>query len=139
MSRLDRLREICREYGVSALYAFGSRGEEVEGYLRALEPAPRPEGSDCDIGVKIDGPAAMPVDRKVALAQRLEGLLGVERVDLVLLDEADPFLACNAIRGERLYAHDAHAADEYELYVLRRAGDLAPLERERLALLSGSA
>ena len=53
----------------------------------------------------------------------------------MLLTEADPFLAANIIRGERLYAADAHAGVEYELYVLRRAGDLAPLERERLALL----
>lgn len=32
------------------------------------------------------------------------------------------------------YARDEHAADEYDLYILRRAGDLAPLERERMAL-----
>ena len=29
------------------------------------------------------------------------------------------------------------AADEYDLYVLRRAGDLAPLERQRIALIPG--
>ena len=34
-----------------------------------------------------------------------------------------------------MYARDEHAADEYDLYVLRRAGDLIPLERERIALL----
>jgi hypothetical protein len=27
--------------------------------------------------------------------------------------------------------------DEYDLYILRRAGDLAPLERERKALILG--
>ena len=41
------------------------------------------------------------------------------------------------MRGERLYARDAYWADEYELYVLRRAGDLAPLERERMAMILG--
>jgi hypothetical protein len=55
----------------------------------------------------------------------------------VFLREADPFLAANTVRGERLYARDAYAADEYDLYVLRRAGDLAPLERERMALILG--
>jgi hypothetical protein len=56
-------------------------------------------------------------------------------VDLVVLGEADPFVAAEVIRGERLYAHDEYTADEYDLYVLRRAGDLAPLERERIALV----
>ena len=67
----------------------------------------------------------------------LEDLLGVTRVDLVVLAEAGAFLAANAIRGERLYARDTYQADEYDLYVLRRAGDLAPLERERQALILG--
>jgi uncharacterized protein len=52
--------------------------------------------------------------------------------NLVLLSEADPFLAANIIRGERLFSRDERSADEYELYVLRRAGDLAPFERERI-------
>ena len=42
---------------------------------------------------------------------------------------AYPFLAVNVIRGERLFCSDRYAADEYELYILRRAGDLAELER----------
>jgi len=41
------------------------------------------------------------------------------------------------IRGERLFAHDESVADEYDLYVLRRAGDLIPLERERMTLVLG--
>jgi len=39
------------------------------------------------------------------------------------------------IRGERIFAEDSYLADEYELYVLRRAGDLAELERERMAMI----
>jgi hypothetical protein len=73
----------------------------------------------------------------VDLMQALEDLLGVARVDLVILPEADPFLAADVVRGERLCAQDAYQADEYDLYVLRRAGDLAPLERERMALILG--
>ena len=77
------------------------------------------------------------VTKKVQLANALEEFLGVLRVDLVFLSEADPFLAAEIIRGERLFAADGHEADEYELYILRRAGDLAPLERERMALVLG--
>jgi len=68
----------------------------------------------------------------------IEDLLGVGRVDLVILSEADPFLSANIVRGERIFCRDPYAADEYELYILRRAGDLAPLEKERLSLIFDS-
>jgi hypothetical protein len=54
-----------------------------------------------------------------------------------VLPEADPFVAAEVIRGERLFADDEDAADEYDLYVLRRAGDLAPFERERIEMILG--
>ena len=53
--------------------------------------------------------------QKVKLTQDLETLLSVLRVDLFCLEEADPFLAANIIRGERLFTADIHAADECEL------------------------
>ncbi len=91
--------------------------------------------SDLDIGVK---PAdALDVRRKVEIAVALEELFGVSRVDLVVLPEADPILAANVIRGERLFADDRYLADEYDLYILRRAGDLAFMERERETLVLG--
>ena len=67
----------------------------------------------------------------------LEDLFSVNRVDLVSLPEADPFLAANIIRGERIFSKDTYLADEYDLYILRRAGDLIPLERERIDLIMG--
>jgi hypothetical protein len=94
-----------------------------------------PGPSDVDIGVKALTGTKWTVDDKVELALALEALLGVYRVDLVALEDADPFLAANIIRGERLFTVDDEQADEYDLYVLRRAGDLAPLQRERIALV----
>ena len=88
-----------------------------------------------DIAAKFLSGAEVTVEQRVEVAIALEDLLGVDRVDLVDLDQADAFLAANAIRGSRLYAQDEYLADEYDLYVLRRAGDLAPLERQRLALI----
>ena len=69
------------------------------------------------------------------LSQELEDFFNVPRVDLLVIPEVDPFVAANIIRGERLYCRDQYLADEYELFILRRAGDLLPLERERLALI----
>jgi hypothetical protein len=88
--------------------------------------------SDVDIAIKLPMGRTLGVRQKVELAVALEDLLGADRVDLVMLSEADPFLAVNIIRGERLYCRDEYEADDYELYVLRRAGDLARFERLRI-------
>jgi hypothetical protein len=53
-------------------------------------------------------------------------------VDLVLLPEADAFLALEIIRGELLYSDDLDRQARYQLFVLRRAGDLAPFQKERI-------
>lgn len=118
---------------MAILYAFGSRAAEVRRWLNGEENALAPGPSDVDVAVKFLPGTEVGVDRRVSLAIALEDWLGVNRVDLVDLDQADAFLAANAIRGSRLYAQDDYLADEYDLYVLRRAADLAPLERERIA------
>jgi len=66
-----------------------------------------------------------------------EDLFSAPRVDLIVIPEVDPFIAANVIRGERIYAKDDNLADEYDLYILRRAGDIAPIERERIELIFG--
>jgi uncharacterized protein len=133
--RMAALAALCEQAGIEILYAFGSRGREVDSWLQGTLAGLPPGPSDVDLAVKtkrvLDGL------EKAKLALALEDLLGVTRVDLVFLAEAGAFLAANAIRGERLYAVDRIQADEYDLYVLRRAGDLAPLERERQALILG--
>lgn len=65
------------------------------------------------------------------LAQQLESMLGVDRVDLVVLPEAEAFLAADVVRGELLTATDLDAEAEAQLYYLRRAADLAPYLREQ--------
>ena len=131
----ERLSALCQRLGVVGLYAFGSRAREALAWLRGERAGLAPGSSDLDIGVKLGRDAPTTVRAKVDLALALEDLFGAGRVDLVVLDEADPFLAANIIRGNRLYSDDEYRADEYDLYVLRRAGDLVPLERERMALI----
>jgi predicted nucleotidyltransferase len=133
--RTELLAELCRQFEIDILYVFGSRALEVVEWLTDKRPDLAPGPADVDVGVK--SAKHFTVHDKVRIAIALEDLLGVNRIDLVSLPEADPFLAANVIRGERLYAGDAYLADEYDLYILRRAGDLAPLERERMALILG--
>ncbi len=133
MSREDTLKQICEQYAVDIIYVYGSRAREVWNWLYNEEVTLAPQGSDVDIGVKPS--SKLTVREKVELAIALEDLLGVNRVDLSNIPEVNPFLAANIIRGERLYANDAYLADEYDLYILRRAGDLIPLECERQQLI----
>jgi len=74
---------------------------------------------------------AIPVEIILAL----EALFGVKRVDLVVLPEAGPYLALDIIRGELIYCRDPDQQAEDELYILRRAGDLAYFEKERRKMI----
>ncbi len=135
--RRAALENICRQSRVAILYSFGSRAGEIRDWLEERIDKLPAGPSDVYLGKKGLPGEKWPVTKKVQLANALEDFLGVLRVELVFLSEADPFLAAEIIRGERLFAADGHEADEYELYILRRAGDLAPLERERMALVLG--
>lgn len=130
---MTALEQICKRFGVTTMYVFGSRAEEIFAGLHDKEKPPPANHSDVDIGITAKKP--LPIKEKIALTIALEDYFGVGGVDLVIIPEADPFLAVNIIRGERLYADNDYLADEYDLYILRRAGDLIPLERERQQLI----
>lgn len=85
-----------------------------------------------DIGVLPEEGVRLDVREKVRLIAELEGLLEVGRVDLIVLPEASADLAFEVVQGECLFDADPDRSAEYELYVMRRAGDLAPYLRERV-------
>ncbi|HEY0511650.1 MAG TPA: nucleotidyltransferase domain-containing protein [Thermoanaerobaculia bacterium] len=106
---------------ILALYLFGSRGRHEA-----------TEESDVDVGVLFRQKESL---REVLLLEdALERRLG-RPVDLVDVGTASAFLALDIIRGERVFCAGPDRCDEFELYVMRRAGDLAPFERERRRLL----
>ena len=126
---LDGLLELLRaalegREGLLAAYLFGSRATGEEN-----------ESSDADVAVLFRNPLAL--DIVLSLEAELERAIGLS-VDLLDLRRASPFLALDVLRGVRFLSPDPVAADEYELYVLRRAGDLEYLERERRAILLGA-
>lgn len=129
--KLAPLEDLAAQFDLDAIYLFGSRAKEVAASVRGIRPLVPTHPSDVDVGVMPAVGRQLTVRDKVRLAIVLEDLWDVGRIDLVLLPEADPFLAVDIIAGERVYARDDYAMDEYELYVMRRAGDLAPFERDR--------
>jgi uncharacterized protein len=140
MSLADELKAIGARHGIAALYAFGSRAAEMAGRVRRQAVSAELPESDVDIGVQPAPGQRLTAEERVRLTVELEGLLAAKRVDLVVLPEADPFLALDVIRGELLYCADADQQAEDELYVLRRAGDLVSYAHERWRLiLTGTA
>ena len=136
----DQLKLLCPRYGITALYLFGSGAREIAERMSGQVIPRENSESDVDIGVQPAPSKRLTAQERVRLAIELEDLLGAKRVDLVVLPEADPFLALDVIRGEMLYCADPDAQAEDELYVLRRAGDLAHFARDRWQhLLSGAA
>ena len=75
-----------------------------------------------------------PLAATLTLEQQIEQIIG-RNVDVVDVARASAFLALDVVRGERVFCRDSTETDRFELYVLRRAGDLLPFERERQALL----
>lgn len=126
------LSQICRRYGIDTLYVFGSQASAIARLVRFGQPLTLKAASDVDVGILPQPGSTVDPRTKVRLMADLEDLLGVGRVDLVSLTDAPPFLAVEIVNGELLYEADPDRTAEYELYVLRRAGDLAPFEQERV-------
>jgi uncharacterized protein len=136
-NKAERLCQLARQFGISEVYVFGSRSLEIAALLRETPYRSAFSGSDVDIAVQPEEGRRLSAREKVLLLIAFEDLLEVPRVDLVVIPEADPFLATEVIRGELLYCSDLDRQAENELYILRRAGDLAHYKRERIkALLS---
>jgi hypothetical protein len=132
---MKELIAICDRFGIEDLYLFGSRAQEMAARLRNVRVSSNAPASDLDIGVMPRAGDLWGPDKRVRAAMALEDLFDVGSVDLVLLPEADPYLALDIIRGELLYTRAPDRQARYELYVLRRAADLLPFKKERTRMI----
>jgi len=134
----QRLAEICRRHGVTSLYVFGSRSAEISARVQGLDSKPDFPNSDGDFAARFEGPISDPLFSIGGFIADLEDRFELSRADLAVLNTCDPFVALEAVRGELLYCVDLDDQAEEELFFLRRAGDLAVYEAERLEkFLSG--
>jgi uncharacterized protein len=129
------LKDIAARFGVSAIYVFGSRAEEISGRIQNEHSIGSHSNSDLDLGIQPTPGKDLSAREKVEITIALEDLFEVPRADLISIPEADPFLALDIIRGELIYCTDLDQQAEDELYILRRAGDLAPFEKERIEMI----
>jgi len=127
----QQLGDLCKRFNVDILYAFGSRAAEAKASVRNNVALDRSLKSDLDIAVKSRADVRLSLGDKVNFTQRLEDIFDISRIDLIDLRQADTFLALDIVKGEVLYSRDDDVEAEYELFVLRRAGDLAHYARGR--------
>ena len=119
-----RLRAVAEgDPDVCALYVFGS----------SIDGTARPD-SDLDVGVFYAAPQSL--EKTLSLQEAL--CRATDRpVDLIDAARASAFLALAVVRGDRVFTRDETETDLFDLYVLRRAGDLLPFERARCTMLLG--
>ena len=79
---VSSLTELCVEHRLVAMYAFGSRAQEVAARVEGREARAAHPSSDIDIGVLPRRDHRLAAAERVRLMQRLETLLGVPRVDV---------------------------------------------------------
>jgi hypothetical protein len=128
--RYERLDQICHQFGVAILYAFGGQAKIVQDYVEG-RIGKLPSGtSEVDIGVKILPGRKLPIIEKINLSLALEDLFDCDRVPLVFLNEIDPFLVDEIIRGECLFCRYEYGGDKYDPHILGRAKDLTPQKRK---------
>jgi predicted nucleotidyltransferase len=127
----NKLAKIAQHYGISEIYAFGSRAEEIAARVAGKTAEKTFPVSDVDIGIEPEPGKRLSAREKVLVAIELEDLFEASRVDLVIVSEAPPFLALEVVKGKLLYVKDPDDQAEHELLVLRRAGDLAYHEKKR--------
>jgi uncharacterized protein len=132
-----KLAELADAYKIVDIYVFGSRAKEIAAMVKTGANPNENSTSDVDIAIRPAQAIRLSIRDIVQFTLSLEEALRVNRVDLMILPKADPFLALEAIRGELLYTRNAIDQARYELYVLRRAGDLAPFKRARMELIMG--
>jgi len=134
VNKLQReIKRLAGRYNLQLIYAFGSRAKEAFDLTHGKKAALQASSSDIDIGLKSGRP--LSVEEKVKIAVFFEDLFGAPRVDVVMLPEAPVMLALEIVQGELLFAEDDQYEAEYQLYIMRRAAELAPFERMKKDLI----
>ena len=128
--RWVEVNQICNDYGILAIYAFGSMAEKVIPLLKGEKPDEIADPlADLDIGVVFYEKPSAPAERIKLYGKLYSGLSEVFspfRLDLVFLQETGVILQFEAINGILLYSDDDDKRLEYEEYVIKFYQDWKP-------------
>ena len=116
-----QLTELFRKHPVLLAYLFGS---QVTGRTH--------QESDIDVAVLLDESltADQRLQERLALLNVLCSVFNNDNVDLVILNDATPLLAYEALRGgQLLFCPDESARIEFQVRTVRTYEDTAPLRQ----------
>ncbi|MFH1771461.1 MAG: nucleotidyltransferase domain-containing protein [Candidatus Omnitrophota bacterium] len=113
----EKINAVCRDSGVVFAYLFGSQAKGSTGPL-----------SDIDIALYIGGLDRKEYSgKKLELLGRLNDALKTDEIDLVLLNNASPFLAQRILRdGKLIYCADEKLRLDYEQITILKYLDWKP-------------
>ncbi|PMP66622.1 MAG: hypothetical protein C0190_05255 [Thermodesulfobacterium geofontis] len=129
---MEQLKNIAKKYGITLIYLFGSQAKNGVAYLydRSYRVKKR---SDLDIGVVFKN---FPINAKEKikiyeeLYTDLALLFDPFEIDLIFLQEINPLLQLEAIKGFAIYVEDEIFQEDYEELVMKKAEDLRFKKRE---------
>ncbi|MDI6871771.1 MAG: nucleotidyltransferase domain-containing protein [Bacillota bacterium] len=130
IAKRQELRELCRRHGLALVYLFGSQAANGARLLDGETAAPSDALADLDVGVVTLEPLLPPHERYQFYARLFNDLEDVFKpfpLDLVLLEENHSVFQLEAIKGICVYQVSEEKRDEYEMNILRRAADFAPV------------
>lgn len=105
------------EREVNAVFIFGSL---ITGYRHSF--------SDIDIAVLLNDEEHIAVDYKIGLLTDLIVLLGSDQIDLVILNQAPPFLKYRILRdGSCIFERDKNKRTNFQARTYSEYFDLRPL------------
>lgn len=122
--KIKRLKKIFRKYEVASAYLFGSQKDYGLKYLNEKEVAVEKK-SDLDIGILLKMIPDNMYKFYGNLYYDLSNIFEPFNIDIVFLNEVNPLLRFEIIKGERIYCCDEDFADEYEERVIKFASDLS--------------
>jgi predicted nucleotidyltransferase len=129
-SREEELRRLGRQYGLALVYLFGSQAAAGARLLAGEAVTPSDALADLDVGVVTREPLPPPYERAQFYARLFNDLEDVFRpfpLDLVLLEENHSVFQLEAVKGICVYQASEERREEYEMNILRRAADFAPV------------
>jgi predicted nucleotidyltransferase len=111
MAQRDELQELRREFRIRLVLAFGSK---VRGTAHAK--------SDLDIALLMENGGSLTLE----LLQRISAIFPGARVDLALLNRADPLLLKEVTAGPILLAGSEEDLQEFRIYSFKRYAEYRP-------------
>jgi predicted nucleotidyltransferase len=122
-----RLDEICDQFGVLVMSAFGSA---------ARESLAEPNDLDIGVGFRREPHRKNGTGDRIALWTALVELSDYEGIDLIVLDVDDPVLRAEALTGVPIYESERCAYAEAQIAAVGERRDTAHMRRRNLELMA---